>query len=124
MLNNIEGFLVAKSKSVPEILQDLWDLLVAYARQETIDPLRNIGRYVAFGIGGMAFITAGVLLFGLSGLRALQTQTGELFAGFWSWVPYLVIAVIFGGFVAWAISRIGKGDVGTQPQRPQTESKR
>jgi len=110
-----EGLSVASSKSLSEIVQDLWELLVAYARQETIDPLRNIGRYLAFGVGGMIVITLGVFLLGLSGLRALQTQTGDVFAGFWSWVPYLIVALVFGGLVALAISRIGKGSVGTQP---------
>ena len=62
-----EGSSVASSKSLSEIVQDLWDLLVAYARQETIDPLRNIGRYLAFGVGGMIVVTLGVFLLGLSG---------------------------------------------------------
>ncbi|CAB4608625.1 unannotated protein [freshwater metagenome] len=105
---------MASSKSISEIVQDLWDLLVAYARQETIDPLRNIGRYLAFGVGGMIVITLGVFLLGLSGLRALQTQTGDVFVGFWSWVPYLIVALVFSGLVALAISRIGKGSVGAR----------
>ena len=109
---------MASSKSISEIVQDLWDLLVAYARQETIDPLRNIGRYLAFGVGGMLVITLGVFLLGLSGLRALQTQTGDVFAGFWSWVPYVIVAVVLGGLVAVAISRIGKGGVGSQTSKP------
>jgi hypothetical protein len=113
-----EGTTVASSKSISEIVQDLWDLLVAYARQETIDPLRNIGRYLAFGVGGMLVITLGVFLLGLSGLRALQTQTGDVFAGFWSWVPYVIVAVVLGGLVAVAISRIGKGGVGSQTSKP------
>ena len=110
-----EGRSVASSKSIPEIVQDLWDLLVAYARQETIEPLRNIGRYLAFGVGGMIVITVGVFMFGLSALRALQTQTGDVFSGFWSWVPYLIVAIVFGGLVTLAISRIGRGGVGTRP---------
>ncbi len=106
-----KGFAVAAS--LPEIAQDLWDLLVAYARQETIDPLRNIGRYLAYGVGGMIVITLGVFMLGLSALRALQTQTGDVFSGFWSWVPYLIVAIVLGGLVALAISRIGKGGVGS-----------
>ena len=106
---------MASAKSIPEIVQDLWDLLVAYARQETIDPLRNIGRYLAFGVGGMIVITLGAFMLGLSALRALQTQTGDVFSGFWSWAPYLIVATVFGGLVALAISRIGKGGVGTRP---------
>lgn len=119
-----EGLSVASSKSLSEIVQDLWDLLVAYARQETIDPLRNIGRYLAFGVGGMVVITLGVFLLGLSGLRALQTQTGDVFAGFWSWVPYLIVALVSGGLVALAISRIGKGSVGTQTTSPHSGANR
>ena len=107
---------MASAKSIPDIVQDLWDLLIAYARQETIDPLRNIGRYLAFGVGGMIVITLGTFMLGLSALRALQTQTGDVFTGFWSWVPYLIVAVVLCGLVALAISRIGKGGVGTQPQ--------
>jgi hypothetical protein len=110
-----KGFAVAAS--LPEIAQDLWDLLVAYARQETIDPLRNIGRYLAYGLGGMIVITLGVFMIGLSALRALQTQTGEVFTGFWSWVPYLLVALVLGGLVAVAVSRIGKGGVGTSSNR-------
>lgn len=98
-------------KTVPEIVQDLWDLLVAYARQETIEPLRNIGRYLGYGIGGMLVITLGVFMLGLSGLRALQTMTDGTFDGFWSWVPYLIVSLFFGGLVALSISRISKGGV-------------
>lgn len=105
---------MASSKSVPEIVQDLWDLLLAYARQETIDPLRNIGRYLAFGVGGMMVVTLGTFLLGLSALRALQTQTGDVFAGFWSWVPYVLVALVLGGLVALSVSRIGKGGVGSR----------
>lgn len=112
------------ANSLQEIVQDLWDLLVAYARQETIDPLRNIGRYLAYGLGGMVVITLGVFMLGLSGLRALQTQTGEVFNGFWSWVPYLIVAFVLGGLVSLAISRIGKGGVGTASTRSLTGGSR
>jgi hypothetical protein len=43
----------------------------------------------------------------------MQTQTGDLLAGFWSWVPYAVVSLVLAALVALAISRIGKGDVGT-----------
>ena len=99
--------------SIPDTIRDLWDLLVAYTKQETIDPLRNIGRFIAYGVGGMLILTVGCILLSLSALRALQTQTGDVFAGFWSWVPYLVITIVLAGLVGVAISRIGKGDVGS-----------
>ena len=72
---------MAGSSAVPEVVRDLWDLLVAYTRQETVQPLRNIGRYLAYGIGGMLVITTGVFLLCMAALRALQTQTNDVFDG-------------------------------------------
>jgi len=94
------------SKSVPDTVQELKDLLVAYAKQETVDPLRNLGRYLGFGLGGIALLTLGTFLLGLSLLRFLQTMTGDVFDGFWSWVPYIIVLVVLSGLIALAISRI------------------
>ena len=104
---------MAGSSAVPEVVRDLWDLLVAYTRQETVQPLRNISRYLAYGIGGMLVITTGVFLVCMSALRALQTQTNGIFNGMWSWVPYLIVAAGVTGLVVFAFSRIGKGGVGS-----------
>jgi hypothetical protein len=94
--------------SARDTVRELWTLLVSYAKQETIDPLRNLGRYLAYGLGGMALITLGVFLLGLSVLRSMQSMTGDLFAGFWSWVPYLVVVLGFAGVIALAVSRISR----------------
>ena len=99
-------------KNLPETLQDLWDLLVAYAKQETVDPLRNLGRYVGFGLAGMALLTLGTFFLGMSLLRFLQTMVGGVFDGFWSWVPYLIVMVVFGGAIFLALSRIDRAGVG------------
>lgn len=100
-------------RSIPDIVQDLWDLLVSYARQETIEPLRNVGRFVAFGVGGMVVMTVGAFFLSMSALRALQTQTGSVFTDTWSWVPYLIVAVALSVLAFVAVRRIGRGDVGT-----------
>lgn len=100
-------------KNVPEILQDLKDLLVAYAKQETVDPLRNLGRYLGFGLGGMALLTLGTFFLGMSLLRFLQTMVGGVFDGFWSWVPYVIVMVVFGGAIFLALRRIDRGGIGT-----------
>lgn len=94
--------------SVRETLRDLSKLLVSYARQETIDPLRSLGRYLANGLGGMALITLGVFFLAMAVLRGMQSMTGELFTGFWSWVPYLVVVLGLSGVIALAISRISR----------------
>jgi hypothetical protein len=100
------------SKSVPDTVQELWDLLVAYAKQETIDPLRNLGRYLGFGLAGISLLTLGTLFLAMSALRALQTMTGDVFDGFWSWVPYVIVIIGLGAVIAIAVSRISKSSPG------------
>jgi putative superfamily III holin-X len=95
-----------QSKSVPEIASELFELTKSYARQETVDPLKGVGRYLALGVGGAFALGIGVILLMLAGLRALQTETGSTFTGNWSWLPYLIVLVVATALIALAISRI------------------
>jgi uncharacterized integral membrane protein len=92
--------------------QDVWELLVAYARQETVEPLRGLGRWIGFGAGGSVLIATGISLLLLSVLRALQTEAGTTFTGNWSWAPYVIVligALLVGGLSYWAVkSKKGK----------------
>lgn len=78
-------------KAVPQILQELWELLKAYARQETVDPLKGLGRFLGFGIAGALLVGLGGLFLALSLLRLLQRF--EVFTGTWSWAPYLIVLI-------------------------------
>jgi hypothetical protein len=80
-------------KSIPDVLGELKDMTVSYAKQETIEPLKDIGRFVGFGVGGSFLLGLGLCMLGLAGLRALQTETGDTFEGNWSWAPYLIATV-------------------------------
>ena len=95
-------------KSMPEVTTELWELTKSYARQETVDPLRGIGRYLVFGAGGAVLLGIGVILLMLAGLRALQTETGTTFTGSWSWLPYLIVLTGGAALIALALSRITK----------------
>jgi membrane protein implicated in regulation of membrane protease activity len=75
-------------KSPQQQLRELKELLVAYFKQETIDPLKGLARYVAFGVLGALLMGTGICFLAIGGLRALQTQTGTTFTGNWSWAPY------------------------------------
>lgn len=95
-----------QQKTVAQIVQDLWDLLKAYAAQETIDPLRTLGRYLAWGAGGSLLMALGLFFLGMAELRALQTETGDTFVGEFSWVPYLITAVTIALVIAVSVRRI------------------
>jgi hypothetical protein len=93
-------------KSVQETGQELLELLRDYARQETFDPLKRLGLYLAWGIGGALLLAVGIFFVALGGLRALQTQTGTTFTGGLSWLPYFIIAVALLVVVAISAFRI------------------
>jgi hypothetical protein len=93
---------------MPEIATELWGLTKDYARQETVEPLKGVGRYLGYGATGALLLGIGVILLMLAGLRALQTETGDALDGNLSWVPYLIVLVVASALVAWAVSRISK----------------
>jgi hypothetical protein len=98
-------------KSTAEVVQDIWQLTKDYARQETVDPLKSLGRFVAIGIGGAVLLGLGLMFLSLALLRALQTETGDLFGANWSFVPYaatLVFAGLGAGLAAASINRTRK----------------
>jgi hypothetical protein len=77
-----------------ETIRELKELVVAYAKQETVDPLKGLGRYVAFGIAGALLIGTGVVFLAIGALRALQGDHGHRhFTGNWSWAPYAIVVV-------------------------------
>jgi uncharacterized membrane protein len=96
-------------KSVPTLSNELLNLVVAYAKQETLDPIRNLGRFITFGIAGALLIAIGGTLAVFTVIRVLEAETGRHLRGNLTWVPYtggIALAI----FVAiWALTRINKG---------------
>jgi ABC-type multidrug transport system permease subunit len=74
--------------------EELRTLLTSYAKQETIEPLKGLGKYLKFGLPGAILMGTGLFLVCLSVLRALQTQTGDHLTGSLSWVPYFVTVIV------------------------------
>jgi hypothetical protein len=88
---------------------DAFQLTIQYLKQETIQPLKGLGRFLAWGIAGSFAIAAGVLLLLVGVLRLLQQETGTALGGDWSWVPYVVVIVLGAGVIGVAIWRITAG---------------
>ena len=104
-----------ETPSTGDQVGELKNLVVGYAKQETIDPLKSLGRYVGFGAAGGTCIGVGVLLLTGALLRGLQTidainQPDRLHGGTWSWVPYvgaLVWMLLVAGVAASVAKRGG-----------------
>jgi cytochrome c biogenesis protein CcdA len=82
---------VANDTAGGSTVTELKDLLVAYAQQETVDPVKALGRYLGFGIAGSALLSLAGIFVSLGLLRLLQTETGATFTGNLSWAPYLLV---------------------------------
>ncbi|MDH4075225.1 MAG: hypothetical protein OEY41_06120 [Acidimicrobiia bacterium] len=95
--------------------QDIKDLIVSYAKQETIVPLRSLQRYLAYGLAGSLFVFLGAFFLGLGVLRLMQSI--EFFAG-GSWastLPYVIalgVLVLLLGLVYNALRRSTKALAG------------
>lgn len=95
-------------KSVPALAAELWDLVRAYAKQETVEPMKGLSRKAGWGLLGSVMLSIGLVLMLLGGLRALQTETGSTFDGNWSWAPYLIALAGAGVVLALVARGMGK----------------
>jgi hypothetical protein len=100
--------MAADDSSPQKSLGEIFELTKAYAKQETVDPIKGLGKFVGFGLGAAVFgaLSIGLLIIGV--LRVLQTETGAHLTGSLTWVPYLVtlsITVIVVAIAASAIAR-------------------
>lgn len=98
--------LTRQDKALPGLAGELWQLLVGYLKQETIVPVRRLGRFVGFGVAGSLALSVGLVLLVLGGLRVLQTELGTPFEDTWSWVPYLIVLVVCAVAAALAVRAV------------------
>ena len=87
---------------------DFFELVKAYAKQETVEPLRGAGRWAGFGIAGSFLLVLGGISLILAMLRVLQTETGTTFTGNLSWIPYvaaLAVALVVIALLVWRITK-------------------
>jgi hypothetical protein len=99
-------------------------LTLDYLKQETLGPLKGLGRFIIAGLIGSVFLAIGVML-GLVGvLRLLQEETGRALTGDWSWVPYFAVSVLGAAVAGLAVWRItaGPGEAKLPQLQPATES--
>lgn len=90
-----------------QTIRELRELVVAYAKQETIEPIKGLGHYIFWGLTGAFLMGMGALFAEIGFLRLMQYDTFPHLTGNWSWVPYLaVVAVsILAAAAIWAARR-------------------
>ena len=98
-----------KDEGLPAEFRELIDLIVTYARQQTLDPLKQLGRWVAFGVAGAVLVGLGFLMIGVGLLRAIEVEAGDHLTGDWSWAPYFVTVVFLGAVIGLTVRRMSHG---------------
>lgn len=92
------------AKDPKDTVGELIELVKAYARQETVNPLRNLGRYLGRGVAGALLMALGLFFLAMAALRYVQTHRffGQRLTGGWSWAPYgmlwLLLSLIAGAY--------------------------
>ena len=97
-----------RDKSVGTLVNELAGLVVAYIKQETVEPIKSLGRFVAFGVAGAVLIAVGGGVLTLATVRVIQSETGKHLHGDLTWVPYAGGALVAAVGAVWAAARIAK----------------
>lgn len=100
---------------LPTHVQDLSKLVVAYVKQETLEPIKGLGRFVGFGLAGSALVGLGLVTLFLGVLRLLQAETGATFRGHLKFVPYLITLTLCGAVAVGAVKARGGKKEDTRP---------
>jgi cytochrome c biogenesis protein CcdA len=88
---------------------DLGDVVAtvkAYARQETIGPLKGAARWLAVGAAAASALGIGLVLVLLGLLRLLQTEWERSASGSLSWLAYAIVLVVCLALLAFTLSKI------------------
>lgn len=106
----------AGAPAEPTSIGDVVELVKTYAKQETVGPLKNAGRFLGFGAAGAVAIGIGGILVLLGLLRLVQTELDRTARGSLSWLAYVIVLVVAGAAIALAVSRI-KSDTLDKPRK-------
>jgi hypothetical protein len=84
----------AKARNPTGDAKDLVDLVIAYAKQETLEPLKGLGKKAALGVGGAVLLGIGGVFCSMGALRAMQSETDFFERHNLSYLPYFLTVAI------------------------------
>ena len=102
----------AKAKNPTGDARELVDLVIAYAKQETLEPLKGLGMNALKGIGGALLLGIGGIFCSVGALRAMQSETDFFERHNLSYLPYFltVIILLLLSLIGWVGLGPGKKD--------------
>lgn len=106
----------AKAAEADASVGEIVDTLKAYAKQETLGPLKGAGAWLGFGAAGALTLSVGLLLMLLGLLRLLQTEWSRSAEGSLSWLAYLITFAVALVFIALALLRVKKATLNKEPK--------
>ena len=97
-------------------LGDVIEFVKAYAKQETIGPLKGAGHWIGFGVGAAVAMGLGLTIVLLGVLRLIQTEFDRLATGSLSWAAYAITLVITLVLLAVTLLRVKKSTLNKEPK--------
>ena len=97
-------------------LNEVIDYVRAYATQETVGPLKGVGRWLGFGAGAAFAMGLGLMIVLLGVLRLIQTEFDRLATGSLSWAAYAVTLVLTIILLAITLMRVKKSTLNKEPK--------
>ena len=101
-----------KAKNPTGDARELVDLVIAYAKQETLEPLKGLGKNAALGLGGALLLGIGGIFLSLGALRAMQSETDWFERHNLTYLPYgaTILILVVLSIVGWFGLGPGKKD--------------
>lgn len=93
---------MADVRELPDMVGDFFDLTKDYLRQETIEPMKRLGRLAAFSAVGAIFFVIAAVFLAVAGMRFIVAAMPD--GAIWSGVGYIAASlaiVIVTGLVIW-----------------------
>ncbi len=97
-----------RGNSVQRDLEEIKELALRYIKEETIQPVKEMGRFVLWGAIGSLLVGFGYFFLLFGALRFLQDQF-KVLDGTLSWIPYLAVVVLAALIIALTVWRIVSG---------------
>jgi hypothetical protein len=102
----------ADDASIGEVI----DYVKAYAKQETLGPLKGAGSWLGYGFAAAAALGLGLVLMLVGLLRLVQTEWDRSATGNLSWLAYLIVLLVASVLLVLTLMRIKKSTLHKEPK--------